>query len=183
MLQSKDLAVKTNRLAGRRGNPKCDAYSAWSGLLFSSLPSSGSWNASFLWPFPKRDVRAASHISPRGMRRPDDRAPPSFRAPGRRSYTRGRTWTTSICRPPMPLVSGATDLSAFAAAVTIGDALSSPEDCLPLNPAMPDVGCMRASGRRTSTLFAPGHPSRYRRSDSDEQFWQQIHPHQQRQIV
>ena len=76
----------------------------------------------------------------------------------------------------MPLVSSAFDPSASAAAATIADVSSFPEDCLPPDSAASSLGGLRVFARRTLNYLAPGQASRYRRSDSDEQLWQQIHP-------
>jgi hypothetical protein len=56
----------------------------------------------------------------------------------------------------MPLVTGATDPSAFAAAATIADALSVPEDCLPPDSAASSLGGLRVSARRTLSYLARG---------------------------
>src|ERR1700749_3738359 len=78
----------------------------------------------------------------------------------------------------MPLVR-----SAFVAAATIVDAPSFPEDCLPPNTLASFWSCMRASGRFPSNCFTRGYAPRHRRSDSDEQLWQQIDPHQPWKIL
>jgi hypothetical protein len=56
----------------------------------------------------------------------------------------------------MPLVSSAFDPSASAAAVTIADVSSFPEDCLPPDSAASSLGGLRVSARRTLNYLARG---------------------------
>jgi hypothetical protein len=56
----------------------------------------------------------------------------------------------------MPLVTGAFDPCASAAAVTIADVSSFPEDCLPPDSAASSLGGLRVSAWRTLNYLARG---------------------------